>query len=82
MGCHTNRSITNVEVASTDMILILLRCIVIILIIVSMLFAVKGTEKFLTNTRGLKISTLILQNHERQDCKIVYQELLLILPGL
>ena len=41
------------------MILMLLECIVCILIIVDMLFAIKGTEQLLTNNGGLRISTLI-----------------------
>ena len=59
MGCHTKRSITNAKVAPTDVTLMLLGCIVCILIIIDMLFATKGTEQLLTNSWGLRISTLI-----------------------
>ena len=59
MGCHTKRSITNVEVTPTDITLIWFECIVFILIIISILFSTKGAEQLVTNSWGLRISILI-----------------------
>ena len=50
MYCHTKRSITNAKVAPIDVTLMLLGCIVCILIIIDMLFAINGTEQLLINS--------------------------------